>query len=83
MNAPIATSAPAGFTRWSAALVQAVDAMMSLGGLVDAWIAAQQRAALDHADLAAMSERELADIGIPRSSVDAAAHGLWTRGPMI
>ena len=42
-----------------------------------------RRAAQDRADLDGMSERELADIGLPRASIPSAAHGDWSRGPMI
>jgi len=50
---------------------------------LDAWLAARRRAAQDRADLATMSERELADIGLPRASVEPAARGAWSRDPWV
>lgn len=49
----------------------------------DAWLAARRRAAQDRADLAAMGDRELADIGLPRASVEPTARGAWSRDPWV
>ena len=43
------------------------------------WLEARRRAAVDRKDLANMSDRELQDIGLPRASIHAAAHGAWQR----
>lgn len=51
----------------------------ALAARLDAWLGARRRAAQDHAALAAMSDRELADIGLPRASVDYAATSAWKR----
>ncbi|HEY8244917.1 MAG TPA: DUF1127 domain-containing protein [Casimicrobiaceae bacterium] len=46
---------------------------------LDAWLATRRRAAQDRDDLAAMSDRELLDIGLSRASTDDAASGGWSR----
>jgi uncharacterized protein YjiS (DUF1127 family) len=46
---------------------------------LDRWLAHRRRAAADLDALAAMSERELADIGVDRASVPAVAAGIWLR----
>jgi uncharacterized protein YjiS (DUF1127 family) len=44
-----------------------------LAARVDAWFAARARAAHDRKDLASMSDRELADIGLYRGNFDVPA----------
>lgn len=74
---------PAGTARVLAALGDALRASTSLVQRLDAFLLSRRRAAQDRELLATMSDRELADIGLPRASVDAAAHGAWARDPMI
>lgn len=57
-----------------------IEAVSDLARRVSDWLGARWRAADDRAMLAAMSDRELRDIGIERASVDAVADGLWMRG---
>jgi uncharacterized protein YjiS (DUF1127 family) len=54
-------------------------ALRSLARRVEAWREARRRAAADREALAGMSDRELLDIGIPRSSVSAVADRMWLR----
>ena len=83
MNTPIASAAPvAGLARVLATLADMLASMMSLAQRLDAFLVAQRRAAKDRLDLASMSDRELADIGLPRASIDSAADGVWSRGQM-
>lgn len=83
MNTPIASAGPpAGLARALATLGDMLASMMSLAQRLDDFLVAQRRAARDRSDLASMSDRELADIGLPRASVDPAADGAWSRGPM-
>jgi len=46
---------------------------------LDRWLIGRQRAAADRTALAAMSERELRDIGIGHASIDAVARLEWVR----
>lgn len=46
---------------------------------LDRWLAHRRRAAADLDVLASMSDRELADIGVDRSSAAAIAAGAWQR----
>lgn len=71
---PACAAAPSRF----AAVVAAALASLQR---VEGWLAARRRAAQDRADLAAMSERELADIGLPRASIEPASRGAWSRDP--
>ncbi len=72
--------APAlGLARLAALLHDLAHASLSLARASDRWLAHRQRAARDRAVLSAMSERELADIGVPRASVDPVADGVWAR----
>lgn len=65
---------------WSATLAAAITAAITTAaGACDRWLARRQRVAQDRAVLRAMSDRELADIGVPRASVDPAAGGVWAR----
>lgn len=84
MTTPIASAGqPAWIVRAFVSLGDMLGSMMSLAEHLDAMLVAQRRAAQDRVDLSSMSDRELADIGLPRASVDAAADGAWSRGPMI
>jgi uncharacterized protein YjiS (DUF1127 family) len=57
------------------------EAFVTRARALDAWLAARRRVSQDRDDLAAMSDRELADIGLSRGSADAAATGIWSRDP--
>jgi uncharacterized protein YjiS (DUF1127 family) len=61
------------------ALAAAARAARHTAAGLDRWIAQRRRAAHDLTILAGMSDRELADIGIGRGSVTAAASGAWQR----
>ena len=71
-----------GLARLAALLHDLAHASLSLTRACDRWLAHRQRAARDSAELRAMSDRELADIGVPRASVDPASRGLWRRDPL-
>ena len=60
-------------------LARLAETVVRKARAVDAWLAARRRASQDRDDLAAMSDRELCDIGLSRASVDAAAAGGWSR----
>jgi uncharacterized protein YjiS (DUF1127 family) len=45
-------------------------ALRKLAARVDAWLGARERSGQDREDLARMSERELADIGLYRGNLD-------------
>lgn len=57
-----------------------IEALSGLARRARNWLDARWRAADDRTILAAMSDRELRDIGIERASVDAVADGVWMRG---
>jgi uncharacterized protein YjiS (DUF1127 family) len=59
--------------RFANAVLQYAAAARALAGNVAQWFAARKRAAQDLDALAAMSERELHDIGINRASIGAVA----------
>jgi uncharacterized protein YjiS (DUF1127 family) len=63
----------------SATLMRTVDAIAGYVRRLDAWLVRRQRAARDRLDLSTMSDRELADIGVSRASIDAVADGGWMR----
>jgi uncharacterized protein YjiS (DUF1127 family) len=73
------TAAAAPLPRSPAALAAALCALRTFVQRADAWLAARKRAREDRRTLAAMSDRELRDIGIDRGSVAAVADGAWTR----
>ncbi len=83
MNTPAATTHGSGGIRILAAMGEMLASMMSLAERLDVFLVAHRRAAQDRADLNGMTERELADIGLPRASIGSAAQGDWSRGPMI
>jgi len=56
-----------------------VRAWRALAARLAAWAVQRRRAADDLDLLAGMSERELHDLGISRSSLQAIAAGAWTR----
>jgi uncharacterized protein YjiS (DUF1127 family) len=60
-------------------MAAARDALRALLRHLNAWHQRQRRAAADREALINMSDRELADIGIPRGSVQAAADRTWLR----
>ena len=60
-------------------LARIADTVAAQFRAIDAWLATRRRAAQDRIDLAGLSERELADIGVSRASLDAIADGGWTR----
>ena len=79
-SCPSALTAPTDtLARFAHAWVALVDAAKARWHALDARIAAYKRAARDHCDLAAMSDRELKDIGIDRASIAAVASRDWTR----
>ena len=63
---PVARSA-----RGARALAEALAALRGLARGVEAWLEARRRVAADRDALAAMSERELLDIGLDRASANA------------
>ena len=73
------SAAPTVLTAPTDTLARLADYLMTRLRGLDAWLAFRRRAAQDRQDLATMSERELADIGVSRSSIDAVADGGWTR----
>jgi uncharacterized protein YjiS (DUF1127 family) len=71
---------PTVLLAWSGeALRRCTMALRPLARRVDAWLALRKRAADDLDALAAMSERELRDIGVSRASIHAIAADAWTR----
>ena len=60
-------------------LLDAARALRRLAVRLDAEIASRKRAAQDRYQLNEMSERDLRDIGVSRSSIDAIANNVWTR----
>ena len=70
---------PTALTAPTDTLARIAELAAGYARAIDAWLAHRRRAAQDRADLASMSERELADIGVSRASVDAIADGSWTR----
>jgi uncharacterized protein YjiS (DUF1127 family) len=84
MSTPIVWTAPTDLlVRIALAGGGAASAVKAAALRLDAWLAARRRAAQDRGDLAAMSDRELADIGVARSSIDVVAQSAWLRSPMI
>ena len=73
------TSTPTVLTAPTDGLARLADWLASQWRALDAWLALRRRADQDRHDLAGMSDRELADIGVSRASVDAIADGVWTR----
>lgn len=73
---PCTTTAPTAPWTGSASL----EMLAGLTRRVREWLDTRQRGAGDRTILAAMSDRELRDIGIERASVNAVADGLWMRG---
>jgi uncharacterized protein YjiS (DUF1127 family) len=73
------STAPSALTAPTDALARIADYAVAKARALDAWLAAQRRASRDRDDLAAMSDRELLDIGLSRGSADAAASGSWSR----
>lgn len=65
--------------RTAAALAAPSTTMAAWAWRLKAWLAKRARAARDREVLAAMSERELHDIGLSRGFVDYAASGDWQR----
>ncbi len=68
MTSYVARHAPA------AALALAGDALHGVARRLDAWLAARARSIEDSRALAAMSERELRDIGLDPARVRGGAH---------
>ena len=60
-------------------LTTIVGALRALTRRIDAWREARRRAAEDRAALANMSDRELHDIGISRTSIEAVVQRSWAR----
>ena len=87
MNAsstPAVLTAPTDtFARVAVALAYGTRALRRQARHLDAWLEARKRAAQDRTDLAAMSDRELADIGVNRASVEAVAAGSWSRDRFV
>ncbi len=80
MTNPTTNSLPSpGLARLGSALGALWQSSAALLARLDALLGARRRAAQDRDALAVMSDRELADIGLPRSSVDYAATGAWKR----
>ncbi len=75
MSAGVRSTAASDAT-WTAGLPRRLDAIVAG---IDAWITARRRAVDDREKLASMSDRELRDIGVERSAIDAAASGAWMR----
>jgi uncharacterized protein YjiS (DUF1127 family) len=73
------STAPSILTAPTDAFARIADYAVAKARALDGWIAARRRASRDRDDLAAMSDRELLDIGLCRGSVDAAASGGWPR----
>jgi uncharacterized protein YjiS (DUF1127 family) len=61
------------------ALAATARAARRTAARLDCWIAKRRREARDLRILAAMTDRELADIGIARGNVTAVASGAWQR----
>lgn len=78
MSTPMRADATAvPLLRLPAALADATCALRALAKMVGAWREAGKRAAEDRDVLARMSDRDLLDIGIARSSVTAATDRTW------
>jgi uncharacterized protein YjiS (DUF1127 family) len=73
------THITAGTVAWRPASSRVGDAARDFARRIEGWLVARRRAADDRVALAQMSDRELADIGVPRASRDAVAGGAWTR----
>ncbi|MFO1281507.1 MAG: DUF1127 domain-containing protein [Burkholderiales bacterium] len=68
-----------GIARLAALLHGAAHRAFGIARALDRWIGEGRRARADRLVLAAMSDRELADIGVPRASIDAVADLRWRR----
>ena len=77
------STAPSVLTAPTDAFARIADYAVAKARALDAWLASQRRASRDRDDLAAMSDRELQDIGLSRGSADAAASGGWTRDTFV
>lgn len=76
MTTQAAPSSTAILIHAVAAALEAVARVLEAAALrLDAWREARRRAVQARIDLAAMSERELRDIGLDRGQVDAVAEG--------
>jgi uncharacterized protein YjiS (DUF1127 family) len=78
MSTPIHPAAPA-LPQLPTVLGETARVLAALAQRLDAWLKHRRRARQDREALAGMSDRELADIGLDRGSVDAVAGGAWTR----
>ena len=63
----------------SAALPEASNALRRVAERFAIWLEARRRVAADRSTLARMSDRELLDLGLDRSSLNAVAEGAWRR----
>ncbi|HKU86893.1 MAG TPA: DUF1127 domain-containing protein [Casimicrobiaceae bacterium] len=75
----VAGTKPCTPPRWPAVVHDAWRALRALVRQLAAWHQRGRRVAADRDVLASMSDRELIDIGIPRSSVRAVAERAWLR----
>ena len=75
MTARIHATLPApSLRKLYSALVDAMNAVLSVVRRIDTWLEARERAAADRDALARMSDRELHDIGLDRAGVNYVAY---------
>lgn len=71
-------SAPGALLILARGLVAAAGTLHAIARALDAWLAARDKAREDRATLAAMSERELADIGLSAGYRGEPVNARWT-----
>ena len=77
------STAPTAFTAPTDTFARIADYAVAKARALDAWLATRRRVAQDLDDLAAMSDRELLDIGLSRGRTDVNASGGWSRDTFV
>ena len=77
------STVPTALTAPTDTFARIADYAVAKAHALDAWLATRRRLAQDRDDLAAMSDRELLDIGLSRGSTDTGASGGWSRDSFV
>jgi len=77
------STAPTALTAPTDTFARIADYAVAKARALDAWLATRRRVAQDLDDLAAMSDRELLDIGLSRGGTDVNASGGWSRDTFV
>jgi uncharacterized protein YjiS (DUF1127 family) len=77
------STAPTALTAPTDTFARIADYAVAKARAFDAWLATRRRVAQDLDALAAMSDRELHDIGLSRGSTDVNASGGWSRDTFV